>query len=136
MSYTIILDEGVVLRDSDGVQVAPCQSVDDVEYRAYIAHIDAGGQVTQVASRRMANKQVPDSVSLFQMRAALWQMGVLDDVNQRISLDDVDALVKMAWEGSPVCHRDSELVSFVSGFLEFTSDQMDDVFFFAATIRG
>jgi hypothetical protein len=39
--YTIILDEGVVL-DTNGVQVAPCQSIDDVTFIAYSDWIKAG----------------------------------------------------------------------------------------------
>ena len=46
MSYTIILDEGVVLRDSDGVQVAPCQSAEDPDFVAYNSWVESGNQPT------------------------------------------------------------------------------------------
>ena len=34
--YTVILDEGIVIRNVDQVIVAPCQSADDPDFRAYI----------------------------------------------------------------------------------------------------
>lgn len=49
-TYTIILDEGVVL-DADGVQVAPCQSADDPAFVAYIAWVNAGNEPVTLASR-------------------------------------------------------------------------------------
>jgi hypothetical protein len=51
MTYTIILDEGVVLRDSDGAQVAPCQSTQDPDFVAYIAWVEAGGEPTILETR-------------------------------------------------------------------------------------
>lgn len=41
MIYTIILDEGVVL-DENGIQVAPCQSVDEPAFVAYLEWVYAG----------------------------------------------------------------------------------------------
>lgn len=49
--YTIILDEGVVLRDSDGAQIAPCQSSDDPAFVAYNAWVEAGGQPVVLDTR-------------------------------------------------------------------------------------
>lgn len=43
MTYTIILDEGVVL-DADGVQFAPCQSVEEPAFVAYQEWIAAGNE--------------------------------------------------------------------------------------------
>lgn len=51
MTYTIILDEGVVIRDSDGVQVAPCQSVDEPNFITYNAWVEAGGEPTVLDTR-------------------------------------------------------------------------------------
>lgn len=51
MSYTLIHDEAVVVRDSDGVIVAPCQSVDDSGFRAYQAWVEAGNQPAVLATR-------------------------------------------------------------------------------------
>lgn len=51
MTYTIILDEGVVIRDSDGAQVSPCQSERDPDFLAYNAWVEAGGQPTILDTR-------------------------------------------------------------------------------------
>ena len=51
MTYTIILDEGVVIRDSDGVQIAPCQSHQDPDFVAYTAWVEAGGELTILDTR-------------------------------------------------------------------------------------
>lgn len=42
--YTIILDEGVVIRDSDAKVVAPCQSAQDPDFLEYILWVEAGNQ--------------------------------------------------------------------------------------------
>lgn len=61
MSYTLIEDEGVVLRNSDGVQVAPCQSADDRGFQDYLQWVDEGNQAIVLASRtqdaRLAQQQ-------------------------------------------------------------------------------
>lgn len=44
--YTIILDEGLVIRDLDNKVVAPCESVEDVDFVAYIAWVNAGNEPT------------------------------------------------------------------------------------------
>jgi len=44
--YTIILDQGTVTRDADGKIVAPCQSDQDPDFRAYIDWVEAGNQPT------------------------------------------------------------------------------------------
>jgi len=41
--YTVSISQGTVTRD-DGIIVAPCQSVDEPDFVAYIAWIDAGNQ--------------------------------------------------------------------------------------------
>lgn len=46
MTYIIILDRGVVIRNSDRKIVAPCQSADDPDFVEYINWIEAGNQPT------------------------------------------------------------------------------------------
>lgn len=54
--YTIVLNTGAVLRDSDGKQVAPCQSVDDPDYAAYAINVLKGAGVD------LGNKAIPSDV--------------------------------------------------------------------------
>lgn len=42
--YTINLSNGEVTRQEDGKVVAPCQSVDDPDYVAYVEWVTAGNQ--------------------------------------------------------------------------------------------
>lgn len=48
--YTLIQDEGIVL-DAYGVQVAPCQSVEESNFIDYIAWIEAGNTPTIIETR-------------------------------------------------------------------------------------
>lgn len=52
--YTIILDEGVVIRDLDQFQVAPCQSNEDLDFVEYINWIEAGNQPNILNTRPIA----------------------------------------------------------------------------------
>ena len=42
--YTIILDQGIVIRDSDGVIVSPVESADDPKFIEYNTWANNGGQ--------------------------------------------------------------------------------------------
>jgi hypothetical protein len=42
--YTIILDEGIVIRNSDGVTIAPCQSTIENSFVEYINWINQGNE--------------------------------------------------------------------------------------------
>ena len=136
MSYTIILDEGVVLRDSDGAQIAPCQSADDPDFMLYASYVEAGGVVAQVVSRTLTATPVPESVSRFQARAALWQMGFLDDVEDFMALATTDMLAKLAWRDAQDFRIDSVFVLAIAPLLGFSDAQLADMFRFAKTITG
>lgn len=42
--YTIILDEGLVIRDSDSLQIAPCSDESDQNFLDYIEWVNSGNQ--------------------------------------------------------------------------------------------
>lgn len=46
--YTVVLNDGIVVRDSDGKIVAPCQSVDDPDFIAYNEWVAANNTPTTV----------------------------------------------------------------------------------------
>jgi hypothetical protein len=51
-TYTIILDEGIVIRDEDGVIVSPCESADSPAFQAYVyAIVNDGYEPTVIQSR-------------------------------------------------------------------------------------
>lgn len=53
--YTIILDEGVVIKNDGMVQVAPCQSELDQEFTSYITWVNMGNQPTIINTRSDLN---------------------------------------------------------------------------------
>lgn len=42
--YTIILNQGTVIRDSDGKIIAPCESELDQDFVAYIDWVNSGNE--------------------------------------------------------------------------------------------
>ena len=46
--YTLDLNTGIVTRDSDGVQVAPAQDINDVNYQEYLTWVNAGNHPTEI----------------------------------------------------------------------------------------
>jgi len=56
MSYTCILDEGIIIRDSDQKVVAPCQSNQDPDFIAYETEVmsdTANNQPTILTTRQL-----------------------------------------------------------------------------------
>ncbi len=51
MDYQIIIDEGVVIRVADGKTVSPCQSLDDADFVAYGAWVEAGNAPQEIQTR-------------------------------------------------------------------------------------
>ena len=98
-------------------------------------------QITEPESVRV----VPNSVTRYQGRAALLQMGLLDDIDAyyaALPIDTEDAEVNMnnriakeRWAGMLNFERDSEeLVELASAF-GMSATQVDDLFCFAETIK-
>lgn len=52
--YTLNITTGIVTKDSTGVQVAPAQSTDDVDYVAYIDWVNEGNSPTEVVEESSA----------------------------------------------------------------------------------
>jgi hypothetical protein len=52
MNYTIILDEGLVIRDFDGKIVSPCQSMEHPDFKEYQDWIAAGNGPTILQTRQ------------------------------------------------------------------------------------
>lgn len=48
--YTIILDEGIVIRD-DGKVVAPCQSIKDIDFIEYSTWVEEGNEPVVLDTR-------------------------------------------------------------------------------------
>lgn len=75
---------------------------------------------------------VPNSVSRFQARAALYNAGLLSAVEDAIG--GADELVKMAWADAQEFRRNSPTILAMAAMLELTAEQVDDLFIAAAQI--
>lgn len=58
--YTIILDQGIVIRDSDSKIVSPAESDQDPDFLEYNAWAEAGGQPTIYATDPNAPPPEPE----------------------------------------------------------------------------
>ena len=95
--------------------------------------------------RRALPRIVPQIVTRYQGRAALLQMGLLDDIDAHYAALPIDTadealnlknrLAKERWAGMLNFERDSEeLVELASAF-GMSATQVDDLFCFAETIK-
>ena len=88
---------------------------------------------TLVARPAPGPAPVPEVVSRFQARAALSQMGLLDDAEALVLSQG--ALAAMAWQDISEFRRDSPLVNEIAPQLGLDDADVDDLFRLAATIR-
>jgi hypothetical protein len=77
---------------------------------------------------------VPQTISRFQARQLLYQMGLLDDAEALVVAQGVEAA--MAWEDVYEFRRDSQLVNDVAPDLGMDQNDLDDFFRIAATITA
>ena len=124
-------------------------SPDDVEAhgREIFADAVAGkfGVIAEYVAPPAAPRIVPQSVTRYQGRAALLQMGLLDDIDAHYAALPTDTadealnlhnrMAKERWVGMLNFERDSEeLVELASAF-GMSATQVDDLFCFAETIK-
>ena len=76
--------------------------------------------------------EVPEIVSRFQGRAALLQAGYLDDVEAYMLT--ADSFEREAWNSITEMRRHSPMTMRLGALFGLTSEMMDDLFRFAATI--
>lgn len=79
---------------------------------------------------------VPRSVSRFQARAALFQAGLLDDVEAYMALPETDPIYRLAWQDAQDFFRNSATVNALKSVLGLNDSQLDDLFVFAGSITG
>lgn len=131
--YTMINDEGIVIRDADEVQVAPADSVDDPEYAAYVAWVNEGNQPTVLASRGRV-KIVPQSVSRRQLLRALHQAGLLTTIQEALAQPGNEEM-KIDFDEATEFDRQHEALNLMAANFGFTQENVDDLFIAAAAIK-
>ena len=78
---------------------------------------------------------VPQEVTRFQARAALYQSGLLQVVEDEISKPETDMMLKLAWQDAQTFKRGSSFVTGMASILNLTEEQIDDLFILAAGIE-
>lgn len=124
-------------------------SPDDVEAHGREIFEDAVagkfGTIAEYVAPPLPPRVVPQSVTRYQGRAALLQMGLLDDIDAHYAALPIDTddealnlhnrIAKERWAGMLNFERDSaELVELASAF-GMSATQVDDLFCFAETIK-
>lgn len=84
---------------------------------------------------------VPQSVSRFQGREAMWQtphrgVTLFEAVEAAITDPSMPAKYKRAWDDLQEFHRDSEMLIAIAGLLELSDEYLDDLFILAASIKA
>ena len=142
MTYTLHIQTASVLRDSDGKEIAPCQSTDDPDFIEYCNWIKDGNEPRVVD---FIERIVPQQVTRYQARAALLQTNLLDYIDSHINSLPVDTpdptvnlenrMIKEAWINVLHFNRNSLMVKSIGTFIGLSESQIDDLFVFASTIE-
>ena len=77
---------------------------------------------------------VPEKVSRFQARAALYQMGLLEAAEALTTM--AGGLTEIAWSDATEFYRDSPSIAGLAPHLNLTEEQIDDLFRLASTIKA
>ena len=142
--YTLILDLATVVRDSDGVVVAPCQSVEDLLFVEYQTWVLSGNNPVQITKAQLLTPEfsyanivlnytqtvAPDKVTATQIRLALNRLGLRTDVENHVAAS-TDPDLKDLWEYSAEVSKTSEKVQQIAYDLGI---DIEEVFLLASTL--
>lgn len=91
-----------------------------------------GAGFTAPTAPSEATLVVPQTVTQFQARAALYLAGLLDEVEALMSAAETPALAKLAWQHAVEFRRDSPTVQTMASELGLTDQQIDQLFITAS----
>jgi hypothetical protein len=142
--YTLILDLATVVKDSDGVVVSPCQSVEDLLFVEYQTWVLSGNNPAMITKEQLLTEEysyanavlnyieppAPDSVTATQIRLALNRMGIRSDVENLITTSNDNDLIDL-WEYSTTIRKDNEHVQQIAYALGIN---IEEVFLLASTL--
>lgn len=92
-------------------------------------------QVWQFPDWSPAPVTVPQEVTRFQARAALYQAGLLDEVELLIAATETDRMLVLAWQDALTFKRHSSFVQAMSQQLGLSESQLDELFISASSIE-
>jgi hypothetical protein len=135
MSYTINTATNEVTRDSDGVVVSPCQSVEEPGFIEYIAWINEGNHPTETYEPPVIIEQyVPQTVTMRQARLAMLNAGILhlvDDAIAAMPSPDKET-AQINWEYASEIARNDTMVGALALSLGMTEQNVDELFIVAS----
>jgi hypothetical protein len=99
-------------------------------HRVMIAEWEADGNT--IEPYEAPQPPIPQVVSRFQARAALYGAGLLDDVETAIAV--ADPLVQMAWADAQEFQRNSPTILALAGVLGLSESDVDELFITASGI--
>lgn len=132
---------------ADPVLVGPQPTLTDNQYARYdgVVQDDEGNWMTSYVAvdytaeeleARVNQWRQSASCTPFQGKAALFQAGLLDDVEALIADAETDTLTKLAWANAVEWKRVSPMITSLATSLEMTDAQVDDLFRAAAQISA
>jgi hypothetical protein len=127
MTYTIYPNFGKVVRDSDGVVVAPTSSPESQDYKDWLAWCAQGNE--PAVNNDAIPAEVPESVTPRQIRLALNRMGLREMVESAVKTMPQD--IRDTWEYALEIERQDPLVL---GMAYQLGMDVDEVFRVAATL--
>lgn len=117
--YSIQIETGEVIRDSDNKVIAPCQSADDPDFVAYIQWVNQGNEPTVLPPIIV---DIPVSVSPRQIRLALNQTGDRKAVEDAVANSSQD--IKDSWEFATEIRKDDPMVQQMAQQLNLDIDKI------------
>jgi hypothetical protein len=129
--YRINTANGDIHRDDGFIITAP---YDEPEYLEYATWVQEGNSPVEFFEQPLA--PVPESITRFQARAALYEAGHLDAAEAYIADPSTPILVKMAWQDAQEFKRASPAIAAVANVLNLSNDQIDTLFRAAGQIEA
>jgi hypothetical protein len=108
----------------DGSLIRP--PYDDPKYQQYAVWVQSGNSPEEYQDATAL--PVPESVRKYQLRAAMYNHGMLTNVENFISDDNTEMLVKLAWQDSLDFKRDGLVVNSICNALNIPDYFMDELY--------
>lgn len=122
-------EQSSIIATIDGQEMTVPDDIGN-RHRAMIAEWEAEGNT--IEPYIAPPPPVPQVVSRFQARAALYGAGLLDDVETAIATSD--PLVQMAWADAQEFQRNSPTILALAGVLGLSESDVDELFITASGI--
>ena len=129
MMYKYLTTDVVAKIDDDGISRMSC-SIENEEFKAWLAEGNTPDPADPIVT------PIPTEVTMRQARLALFQQGLLANVQTAIDglTEPQKTVTQISWDYAQTVKRDDDLVVQLSGALGLTQEQLDTLFTEAATL--